>query len=190
MSRWLLRLLRSQRVRLLCFVTFGLLLELFLRHAVHYFTRISSSSDTVFQVGCRVPEVDRPRQNATIVMLARNSEIQQAVSAITSLELNFNQWFHYPIIFINNEEFSPQFMDALDNVASGSTQYVVLPPHAWGFPEWMDVDEARSRIKLQGQHEIPHAGREGYHHMCRFFSGYVSRAICDERADGLGNFMI
>jgi alpha 1,2-mannosyltransferase len=50
-----------------------------------------------------------PRANATFVILARNSEIEGAVNAIRALEDRFNRRHHYPYVYLNDEEFSPDF---------------------------------------------------------------------------------
>lgn len=49
------------------------------------------------------------RANAAIVMLARNRELEGAVSSIKQLEDRFNKKFNYPWIFLNDEEFSDEF---------------------------------------------------------------------------------
>lgn len=128
-------------------------------------------SDQPFQSGCAIPKTDGPRANATILMTARNEEVDAAVHAIRSLEEHFNRWFHYPVLFLNNDPWDEHFIATLTNATSGEATFDVLPPHMWDFPEWMDKEEARASMKWQGSHGVMHGGQENYHHMCRYFSG-------------------
>jgi len=44
-----------------------------------------------------------------ILTLARNSELEGAVSSVKQLEENFNRRYHYPWVFLNDEPFSEEF---------------------------------------------------------------------------------
>jgi hypothetical protein len=44
----------------------------------------------------------------------------------------------------------------------------------WGFPDWVDHEVAKEGIRKQGDAAIMYGGMESYHHMCRFYSGYVT----------------
>ena len=127
--------------------------------------------DEPFSVRCQEPDTSAPRENAAIVMLARNRELDGAVKAVSSLELQFNRWFQYPIIFLNDEPWEQSFKDTLSAVVSGKTQFETISGGMWGFPEWMNRDEARRRMKQQEARGVMYAGMESYHHMCRFNSG-------------------
>jgi mannosyltransferase len=127
--------------------------------------------DAPFYTSCQEPAVDEPRENATIVMLARNSELVSALKTIQSLERHFNRWFHYPVTFLNDEEWSPEFVAAMNASVSGEAHFHVVPREDWTFPQWLDKDVAKASIAQQGKDGILYAGLETYHHMCRFFSG-------------------
>ena len=47
--------------------------------------------------------------NAVMLMLARNSELEGAVSSVRQLEEKFNQRYHYPWVFLNDEPFTDEF---------------------------------------------------------------------------------
>jgi alpha 1,2-mannosyltransferase len=49
------------------------------------------------------------RANATIVMLARNSDLQGVVKSVKQMEDRFNKRFRYPYVFLNEEPFTDQF---------------------------------------------------------------------------------
>ena len=54
-------------------------------------------------------EVLEGAANAVMLMLARNSELEGAVSSVKQLEENFNRRYHYPWVFLNDEPFSEEF---------------------------------------------------------------------------------
>ena len=54
-------------------------------------------------------EVLEGAANAVMLMLARNSELEGAVSSVKQLEENFNRRFHYPWVILNDEPFSEEF---------------------------------------------------------------------------------
>ena len=51
----------------------------------------------------------RSRANATLLMLASNSDIDDAVQAIHELENRFNDKYRYPWVFLNEQPFSDDF---------------------------------------------------------------------------------
>ena len=59
----------------------------------------------------RVPDQppQRPRANATLLMLARNSDVDDAVRAVRELEDRFNHKHRYPWVFLNEQPFSDDF---------------------------------------------------------------------------------
>jgi mannosyltransferase len=129
--------------------------------------------DTPFVTQCQDPvaAAKQPRESATFVMLARNSEINEARQAIESIERKFNQWFNYPVMFLNDEEWSPEFIRVLNETVSGKASFEVISKEDWTFPSWMNVQDARASIASQGERGIYNGGKESYHHMCRFNSG-------------------
>lgn len=60
-----------------------------------------------------IPQVSPPppphRANATLVMLARNSDLNGVISSVEQLEARFNRKFNYPWVFLNDEPFSTDF---------------------------------------------------------------------------------
>jgi len=129
--------------------------------------------DEPFNIGCQEPDINAPRENATILMLARNADIDGAVSSLQSLEEQFNRWFHYPVIFLNDQAFDQIFVDAVTDVVSGSVQFGVIAESMWQYPDWIDREKARTLMSSQAQAGVLYGGNESYHHMCRFYSGSV-----------------
>ncbi|KAI0378546.1 glycosyltransferase family 15 protein [Hypomontagnella monticulosa] len=130
--------------------------------------------DTPFYTSCQEPPTtppEYPRENAAIVMLARNEEVDKASRAVRSIEQRFNRWFQYPIVFLNDEPWDEEFVHILNTSTSAPTSFEIVPKEEWTFPSWMDTQAARASIQSQGKQGILYAGKETYHHMCRFFSG-------------------
>ena len=127
--------------------------------------------------------MDEPRENAALVMLARNAELEQARHTVESIERRFNRWFHYPIVFFNDVPFDPIFIETLNATVSGEARFEVIPHEEWYFPSWVDPEAGKAAIADQGARGISHGGLEGYHHMCRFYSGkfYTLEALKEFR---------
>lgn len=143
----------------------------------YYHTRpllqpLAKPLDKPFYTTCQDPPVNAPRANATLLMLARNSDIDGAVSAVRSVEAKFNHWAHYPITFLNDETFDSTFKKALTAASSGAVTFATIPASMWSIPSFLDENAARKAIARQGATKMPYGGLESYHHMCRFNSGF------------------
>lgn len=147
------------------------LLEVYVHTRRFVVARPERELDEPFYTSCQEPAVDQPRENAALVMLARNSELADALKTVESIEKHFNRWFHYPIVFLNDEPWSPEFIGAMNASVSGGARFEVIPRDEWTFPAWLDERVAKASIKKQGDQGILYAGKETYHHMCRFYSG-------------------
>jgi mannosyltransferase len=137
-------------------------------------TRPRQDLDQPFATRCQDPVLAalEPRENATFVMLARNSDIDRARETIENIERQFNKWFHYPVLFFNDEDWDPEFIRILNQSVSGQANFDVIPRTDWSFPEWVDAAEARQSMMSQDKSGVYNGGTESYHHMCRFYSGY------------------
>ncbi|KAF2106857.1 glycolipid 2-alpha-mannosyltransferase [Lophiotrema nucula] len=166
-----LYLWRSTRWRLVLVILLGLILELLLHQYYYHVPRPSQHHDPPFQIGCKEPRTDAPRENATIVMLAQNADLEQALVSIQSLEDHFNRWFHYPVTFLNDQPWSEEFISRMRKAVSGETIFEVVPSEMFGYPGWMDREDAKQSGLVQEANGIHKGGLESYHHMCRFYSG-------------------
>jgi len=76
-----------------------------------------------------------PRQNAALFMLARNSEVDEAIHAVRSLETSFNQHFDYPWVFLNDVEWSSEFKTRVRAASTASNiTFATIPSSMWGWP--------------------------------------------------------
>ncbi|PSS03540.1 glycolipid 2-alpha-mannosyltransferase [Coniella lustricola] len=176
----------SRRLILICAsIILPFAIEVFLHWRRFDIPRPGHDLDPPFYAGCQDPaalaaasnETDRP--NAVLVMLARNSDIDDARHTVASVEDKFNRWFNYPYVFLNDQPWDPEFVRVLNQTARGNARFDVISHDDWTYPPSVDKEEARQSILEQGQRGIHYGGLESYHHMCRFFSGkfYTHEAL-------------
>lgn len=132
---------------------------------------ISGKVDKPFVLGCMEPQVDEPRANAVLVVLARNKEIEGVLESMHSLERHWNRWFNYPYVFLNDEPFNSTFKAAIQNATKSEVKFGTIDKKVWNFPEWADEAEINEAIAKQGDRAIMYGGMASYHRMCRFYSG-------------------
>jgi mannosyltransferase len=74
------------------------------------------------------------RTSATILSLVRNSELKDMLQSMRDLEATWNHKFNYPWTFINDEEFSKEFIEQTSKEAKytryGLSSHPLPPP--WG----------------------------------------------------------
>jgi alpha 1,2-mannosyltransferase len=109
------------------------------------------------------------RANATLVMLARNTDLNGVISSVEQLEARFNRKFNYPWVFLNDEPFSTDFkryVITLSRAASLScfvrrvsvltdadVSFGLVPKEHWVQPDWIDegrAQEGRNKLVRQG----------------------------------------
>ncbi|KAL2024348.1 hypothetical protein VTK56DRAFT_8830 [Thermocarpiscus australiensis] len=148
-------------------------IESLLHAYIYSVPRPPQDLDAPFARQCQDPQVaaSQPRENAAFVMLARNSEIAEALETVRNIEAQFNRFFHYPVVFLNNEEWDPEFIRVLNQSVSGQATFHVIPKEDWSFPEWIDTERAKQSMARQEKSGVWNGGKESYHHMCRFYSG-------------------
>ncbi|RCK62723.1 putative mannosyltransferase KTR5 [Candida viswanathii] len=133
---------------------------------------VSSKIDSPFQHGCAVPDTTAPRANAALVVLCRNSELEGVVKSMASMERHFNQWFKYPWVFLNEQEFTDEFKATVRERASGEVEFGRIGAEHWEFPDSVDPVEFQESIDGQGDRGVMYGNVASYHKMCRFYSGF------------------
>ncbi|KAJ7641749.1 glycosyltransferase family 15 protein [Roridomyces roridus] len=114
----------------------------------------------------------RPNANATFVILARNSDLDNTVRSVREVEDRFNVRHHYPFVILNDEPFTDEFKRRVSAVASGPVSYGEVPTEHWVQPEWIDEERAtKGRDQLVAENVI-YGGSVSYRNMCRFNSGF------------------
>ncbi|PRT52952.1 Alpha-1,2 mannosyltransferase KTR1 [Wickerhamiella sorbophila] len=113
-----------------------------------------------------------PRENATFVTLARNSDLDGIMGTIRGVEDRFNHRYNYDWVFLNNEEFSDEFIKMTSQIISGEAKYGVIPKEHWSYPDYIDKEKAAEGRKKMEEDGIIYGGSESYRHMCRYESGF------------------
>lgn len=133
---------------------------------------IKSSIDEPFQFGCGIPDTKAPRASAAFVMLARNSEIEDVIKSMKSLERHFNQWYNYSWVFLNEQPFTDDFKETVAKYTNSQVEFGFIEPEQWEFDKLIDRGEFYEFIESQGDRKIMYGNLESYHKMCRFYSGF------------------
>ncbi|GAA5957715.1 hypothetical protein JCM8115_006226 [Rhodotorula mucilaginosa] len=127
------------------------------------------------------------RERGAIVVLLRARDLAELLPTLRNFEQRFNAQFRYPYVFLTDPE-EPEgpdqggglplwFRRAVAEVLPDGavTEWGVVPPERWTIPDWLDKEEMRRGFKEQEERGVLYAGREGYHHMCRWYSGLFAR---------------
>lgn len=134
----------------------------------------STILDAPFSASCG-PQTDNStvRENATLLMLARNSEVDDAIASVLSVQEQFNNHFGYGWVFLNDKEWTAEFKTKVSQAIGGRAEakFETIPESMWGFPPWIDQDKAARNMRDMQKAGLMYAGTESYHHMCRFQSG-------------------
>ncbi|KAJ7740301.1 glycosyltransferase family 15 protein [Mycena metata] len=115
------------------------------------------------------------RANATLLMLARNSDVQGAVQSIRSIEDRFNRDYGYPYVFLNEEPWTDEFKKRISALTRAPIEFGVIPHDWWFQPDWIDESRATEGRKKMEEQGIIYAGSVSYRNMCRFNSGFFFR---------------
>ncbi|KAH9920981.1 glycosyltransferase family 15 protein [Amylocystis lapponica] len=118
------------------------------------------------------PDDGRRRANATLLMLARNSELDSAAASVRELEDKFNREFRYPWVFLNEVPFSAEFQERMKGLVSGPVHFGVIPARHWYQPDWIDEEKATQGRNQLVEADIIYGGSVSYRNMCRFNSGF------------------
>lgn len=113
------------------------------------------------------------RLRAAFVVLAQNGDTADVVLSMTRLLRRFNNTkTRYPWVFLNDGDFSEEFRNATTAAAAGPTRYGKIGKEHWGYPPWVPERKAAQARKQQVHDGVLYGGRESYHHMCRWYSGF------------------
>ncbi len=108
-------------------------------------------------------------------MLVRNKELYDAKATLQNLEDRFNKNHAYPILFLNDEYFTREFMEEVRAIVSGNVSFGKIPSEEWSYPSWVDEDQAGASYRALEEDNVIYGGSESYRHMCRFNSGFFFR---------------
>ncbi|KAK9448456.1 nucleotide-diphospho-sugar transferase [Limtongia smithiae] len=115
------------------------------------------------------------QENAALIMLVRNSELHEALTSMRMMEDRFNKKFRYPWIFLNDDDFTEEFINYTSGMASGDTKYGKIGIEQWSMPQHIDQEEVERRMEEMVRKNVIYAGSMSYRHMCRYNSGFFYR---------------
>ncbi|EIN08953.1 glycosyl transferase [Punctularia strigosozonata HHB-11173 SS5] len=117
-----------------------------------------------------------PLANATLLVLAREGDLDGVLASMRGLENRFNRNYHYPWVFLSEVEFSEAFKANVSEAASSPVEFGLIPPEHWYMPDWIDAEKAdREMAQLATVPNIPYAKSIPYRNMCRFNAGFFYR---------------
>ena len=111
----------------------------------------------------------KPKVNACIIVLLRNSDLSDFIKTIHKFEKNFNQKHNYPYVLMNNEQFTDEFRNEIIKHTKSKIEFALIPRPHWSVPSWIDKEKFSQSLKQL--HKWP----SEYRQMCRFFSGFFFR---------------
>ncbi|KAI0062270.1 glycosyltransferase family 15 protein [Artomyces pyxidatus] len=115
------------------------------------------------------------RANATIVMLARNSDLKGVVKSMKQMEDRFNKQFRYPYTFLNEEPFTDKFKETITELTNAPVEFGLIPREHWYQPDWIDEAKASAAREDMVKNNVIYGGSLPYRNMCRFNSGFFYR---------------
>ncbi|KAK7437616.1 hypothetical protein VKT23_018515 [Stygiomarasmius scandens] len=110
--------------------------------------------------------------NATLLVLARNSDLGGVLTSMQSVEGHFNKKYGYPWVFLNEEEFSEDFKTRITAATSAPVSFGLIPREHWFQPDWVDEERASEGRRKMIAQKIIYASSVPYRNMCRFNSGF------------------
>jgi alpha 1,2-mannosyltransferase len=134
----------------------------------------SDSASDLYHHGDDVPAPTQ-RANATLLMLARNSDVNSAVITVKDLEDRFNGKYKYPWVFLNEQPFSDDFKRRVSLVVSGQVYFGQIPEDHWYQPSWINETKATEGRHKMEEENVIYGGSVSYRNMCRFNSGFFYR---------------
>ena len=122
------------------------------------------------------------KPKGSLVMYISDSDLEDIIRTIESVQIRFNNWVQYPwvLISVDGKEYNDvDWMDKLresdlfDNAKNGKIKvnFETVSGQYWGMPEWIDVGKlAKSRNKLWLE---PHIDSTEYRIWTRYFTGFL-----------------
>ncbi|KAJ1883260.1 alpha 1,2-mannosyltransferase 2.4.1 [Coemansia sp. RSA 1722] len=111
---------------------------------------------------------------AGLVALVRNSELEGMRSTIRQVDDRFNRNYGYPYIFLNDDDFSEEFMREMRAITKAPVYFGKLPREHWGLSPYVTEEKVRESLE-RNKDRFLYGGSYSYRLMCRFQSGFVHK---------------
>lgn len=125
-----------------------------------------NSNNTAYTLPPHISPDDPVR--ACYVVLVRNQELNGLLSSMRQLEDTFNRKFNYPYVFLNDDEFTPEFIEMTSAATKSQVKYGKLDSQMWGYPSFINQTLAAENREAMAAIGLPYGGSESYRHMCRY----------------------
>lgn len=132
-------------------------------------------SDTGHQTTLTGSNKQPRRVKAAFVILARNSDLNGVRWSMRQVEDRFNRKFNYPYVFLNDQEFTKEFITLTRSLTRAPTYYGKIDASMWGYPAHINQTKAAECREDMAARRVIYGGSESYRHMCRFQSGFFFR---------------
>ncbi|KAI9314338.1 glycolipid 2-alpha-mannosyltransferase-domain-containing protein [Dichotomocladium elegans] len=106
-----------------------------------------------------------------LYMMVRNEALQDARTAMRSVEDRFNKHFRYPWVLLNNQDFTPTFIKYVRMVTDAPVYFGKVDLAAWEYPSWIDVSLAEAKMHEMSMMDLHMAGSASFRQMLRYQSG-------------------
>lgn len=88
------------------------------------------------------------------------------------IEDRFNRRYRYSWTFLNDVPFTEEFTNRTTHMASGTTEYGLIPKDQWSTPDWVSEDKFQKTVERMKKENIIYGDSRTYRHMCRYNSGF------------------
>ena len=110
------------------------------------------------------------------------------IPTLRNFEEKFNKNFRYPYVVFSSPD-EPDFSNDFKSTVAATlppdaiTEYSRIAEKDWSIPKSMDREAVLTGFEKQGQTGVQYGFREGYHHMCRWYSGVFATEKALEKYD-------
>ncbi|EPY54250.1 alpha-1,2-mannosyltransferase [Schizosaccharomyces cryophilus OY26] len=168
----LLKLVKNATLLLLVFVSFGIIFNYVVREELVEITKFEKRLEKLNQKLMNDVDDSSIKENATLLTLAKNSELFEIVKMVLNYESKFNGKYRYPWVFLNNEPFSETFKNTIARLTSGPVYFGEIPREQWDMPDSIDTERAEASWGSMAMRGIIYGGKKSYRQMCRYYSGF------------------
>eukprot|EP00760_Papus_ankaliazontas_P038948 PhM_4_TR9432/c0_g1_i1/m.60109/K10967/KTR1_3; alpha 1,2-mannosyltransferase len=114
----------------------------------------------------------RGRVRGVIVVLCRNSDLEEMIETIGHFEANFNAQYGYPWVFLNNQRWSDTFVSSIRTLLGDKAVFGTVPEEHWAVPAHVNRTYFKDRLRYNKARGVMYGGSTSYRQMCRYYSGF------------------
>ncbi len=115
------------------------------------------------------------RQKAAIVVLCRNSDLNEMIDSMQEFEASFNGKYRYPYIFFNDVPFTEEFKLEISKHTNSTISFNTIPKDEWSVPSHINLEKMQASMDEMQKNGVMYGGLLSYRLMCRWFSGFFFR---------------